>query len=197
MEGVARVILTIGRAKVAESRPLWHGRLIRITRCHSMKKLSTLMLATLAFVLVPQSRAQYLTPAEIRLRELAKEKEAKQQELINLETETARALQWNNGALFRRVYGEDFVGILPTGQIKDKAGWIALIENSGIKYSSFVASDIRVRLFQETAVVTCLWSSRGTQNGHTFSRQLRVIHAYIYGQRGWQAVASQEPLLPG
>jgi hypothetical protein len=160
-----------------------------------MRKLSTLVLAILASSVVPCSRAQNRTTAE--LRELAKEKEVKQDELVILEKETARALQWNSGTLFRRVYGEDFVAILPSGQMLDKAAWIATIENPSTKYSSFVASDIRVRMFEETAVVTCLWSSHGTNNGLTFSRQLRVTHVYVYGQRGWQAIASQETLLPG
>jgi ketosteroid isomerase-like protein len=147
----------------------------------------------LAFLAVPCSHAQ----SSVELKELAREKDIKQEELINLEKETARAIQWNNGALFRRVYGEDFVGILPSGQVKDKAGWIAIIENPSTKYESFLATDIRVRLFEDTAVVTCLWSSRGTRDGRSFSRQLRVTHVYIYGQRGWQAIASQETLLPG
>jgi ketosteroid isomerase-like protein len=160
-----------------------------------MRKRSTLLLATLAFALAPGSRAQAPTAAE--LREQAAENEVRREELVNLEKEMARALQFNSGSLFRRIYGEDFVGILPTGQTMDKAGWIASIENPGIKYTSFLASDIRVRMFQDTAVVTCLWSSRGTRDGHSFYRQLRVIHVYVYGQRGWQAVASQETLLPG
>jgi len=160
-----------------------------------MKKLPTLALAILASSLVPCSRAQNLTAAE--LREQAKENEIRQDELVNLEKETARALQGNNGGLFRRVYGEDFVAILPSGEVLDKAGWIATIENSSTKYSSFVATDVRVRLFEQTAVVTCLWSSRGTKNGHTSFQQWRVTHVYIYGQRGWQAIASQETLLPG
>jgi hypothetical protein len=109
----------------------------------------------------------------------------------------ARAMEANSGLLFRRIYGEDFVGVLPSGQILDKAGWIAAIENSGTQFSSFVATDIRVRMFEETAVVTCLWSSHGSKNGHAFSRQSRVTHVYIWGQRGWQAIASQETLLPG
>lgn len=136
-----------------------------------------------------------MTPAE--LREMAKEKDAKLEELVNLEKETARALQWNTGTFFRRVYGEDFTGIVPSGQILNKAGWIAAVESSGAQYSSFIASDIRVRMFEDTAVVTCLWSARGTKNGKAFSRQSRVTHIYVYGQRGWQAVASQETLLPG
>jgi len=160
-----------------------------------MRKLPTLVLAMLASCLVPCSGAQEPTPAQLRAR--AKEKDIKQEELVNLEKETARALQGSNGALFRRIYGEDFVAILPSGQVLDKAAWIATIQDSGTKYRSFDATDIRVRLFEETAVVTCLWSSRGTNNGHAFFRQLRVTHVYIYGQRGWQAIASQETLLPG
>lgn len=161
-----------------------------------MKKIATLVLCCSSLLVAPVLRAQNpQTAAE--LREIAKENEAKQEELVNLEKETARALQWNNGTLFRRIYGDDFIGILPSGQVKDKAGWIASIENSPVKYSSFLASDIRVRMFQDTAVVTCLWSVRGTREGQTFARQFRVTHVYIYGQRGWQGIASQETLLPG
>jgi ketosteroid isomerase-like protein len=160
-----------------------------------MKKQTALVLSIVAFLLAPCAQAQNPTAAE--LRERAAENEVRQEELVNLEKETARALQWNNGTLFRRVYGDDFVGILPTGQIVNKAGWLASVEKSVIKYDSFIASDIGVRIFQDTAVVTCLWSARGTQGGRSFSRQLRVTHVYIYGQRGWQAVAAQETLLPG
>lgn len=160
-----------------------------------MRTLFALFLAILAGCLAPCSRAQNLTAAE--LKERAKENEIRQDELVNLERETARALQTNSGGLFRRVYGEDFVAILPSGEVLDKAEWVATIENSRTTYRSFVATDIRVRLFRETAVVTCLWSSHGTNNGHAVSRQVRVTHVYIYGQRGWQAIASQETLLPG
>ncbi|HXN71440.1 MAG TPA: nuclear transport factor 2 family protein [Candidatus Acidoferrales bacterium] len=160
-----------------------------------MRKLSILVLIIIASAVCPCSRAQ--TPTAAEMRELAKEKEVKQDELVNLEKDTARAMQANSGTIFRRIYGEDFMGVLPSGQILDKAGWIAAIENSGTQYSSFVATDIRVRMFEETAVVTCLWSAHGTKNGKAFSRQSRVTHVYIWGQRGWQAIAGQETLLPG
>jgi ketosteroid isomerase-like protein len=160
-----------------------------------MKKLFALLFVVSTFLLAPRSRAQ--TAEEVRQMTIAKENEAKQEELVNLELEMARAMQWNNGTLFRRIYGEDFVGILPSGQVKDKAGWISHIEHSDAKYTSFVASDIRVRMFQDTAVVTCLWSARGTEGGRPFNRQLRVTHVYVNGQRGWQAIAGQETLLPG
>lgn len=158
-----------------------------------MRTLSTLLLASLMLSLAPRGRAQ----SAAELREMAKEAEVKQDELTNLEKETAHALQWNTGTFFRRVYGEDFVGILETGRVLDKAGYIATIEKSNARYASFIASDIRVRMYQDTAVVTCLWSARGTIGQQSFSRQYRVTHVYVYGQRGWQAVASQQTLLPG
>jgi hypothetical protein len=158
-----------------------------------MKTLSTLLLLSLLLALAPRGQAQ--TAAE--LREMAKEAEVKQEELINLEKEAAHAMQWNTGTFFRRVYGDDFIGILETGRVLDKASYIESIETSTAKYASFIASDIRVRMYQDTAVVTCLWSARGTQGDRSFSRQYRVTHVYVYGQRGWQAVASQQTLLPG
>jgi len=171
-------------------------RLIRVMRCDGMRKLFALVLVMLAGPLVPCSRAQYSVPAELGGGR-QKDKDLGQEELVNLEKETARALLSNSGMLFRRVYGDDFVGILPSGQILDKAAWIASIEDLSTKYSSFVATDIRVRVIQDTAVVTCLWSSHGTKNGKAFFQQLRVTHVYVYGQRGWQVIASQETLLPG
>ena len=155
-----------------------------------------LLFCSACFLLPTVSRCQ--TAAELRqLRELAAEKEMRRQELTNLENETARAIQWNTGTFFRRVYSEDFLGALPSGQVLDKTAYIANIEGSGIKYTDFHVTDIRVRVYEETAVVTCLWSYRGSRGNQNFARQSRVTHVYVYGQRGWQAVSSHETVLPG
>lgn len=160
-----------------------------------MRKLAVVLLGGLALAYAPSGRGQ--SSQELEARELAKQNDERHDELVTIEKDMARAIQWNNGTIFRRVYGDDFEGILPTGQVMNKASWIANVENSGIKYSSFVATDIKVRIFQDTAVVTCLWSSQGVQQSRAFSRQWRVTQVYVYGQRGWKAVASQETLLPG
>jgi ketosteroid isomerase-like protein len=160
-----------------------------------MKTCATLLLAACCLLLTPSRVFGQLSASE--LRELAKENDTKQEELVNIEHEIARAMLFNNGTLFRRIYGDDFVGVLPTGQVKDKTGWITQVENSSNKYTSFLSTDIRIRMFQETAVVTSLWSARGTRDGQEFYRQYRVTHVYVYGQRAWQVVASQETLLPG
>ncbi len=134
---------------------------------------------------------------EERLRREAAEAEIQREELINLQKETVRALQLHNGTFFNRVYSDDFIGTSPSGAALDKAALVFAVQDTSIQYSSFVATDIKIRVYQNTAVTMCMWSSRGTLRGTPFSRQSRVTTVYVYGQRGWQVVARQETQLPG
>lgn len=126
----------------------------------------------------------------------AAQAEIQRQEIVNLEMEAARAIQLNNATFFRRVYSDDFSGTLSHGQIVNKASFIEAVQTPSVKYASFGASDISVRTYQETAVVTCLWSARGVFKGQPITSQMRVIHVYINGPRGWHVVAGQITTLP-
>jgi hypothetical protein len=122
--------------------------------------------------------------------------EMRRQEVVNLEHETVRAIMLNNGTFFRRVYSDDFAGTLSHGQMVDKNRLIDEVQNGGAKYQSFNASDIQVRFFQETAVATCLWTLRAVFNGQQIETQMRVMHVYVNGPRGWHVVAGQNTPLP-
>jgi hypothetical protein len=160
-----------------------------------MKTIFTLLLLCVSCVfLCPSTRAQCNVDER---KQMAADAELHREELVNLVRETARAVQLKNPSFFHRVYGEDFVGTAPNGMMMDKAALMAYIGHAPATYETFVVSDVRIRIFQDTAVVTSVWSARGTQAGHIFSRQSRVMQVFVYGQRGWQAVASQETLLPG
>jgi len=84
-----------------------------------------------------------------------------------------------------------FAGALSHGQPVDKAQWIEAIESPAAKYQSFIASDVKVRTFQDTAVATFLWSSRRIVKGQVISSQMRAIHVYISTPSGWHAVSGQ------
>jgi hypothetical protein len=122
--------------------------------------------------------------------------EMQREEIVNLEREAAHAILQNNGTFFRRVYAEDFSGTLSHGQPVDKIHFINEVQNGGAKYQSFNASDIQVRLFRETAVATCLWTSRAFFKGQLTDTQMRTMHVYINGPRGWHVVAGQITPLP-
>jgi Domain of unknown function (DUF4440) len=122
--------------------------------------------------------------------------ELNRQEIVSLEREAARAIQLNNGTFFRRVYSEDFSGTLSRGQQVNKAQWIAVIQSDAVKYESFNTSDIKVQLYQDMAIATCLWSSRSIIKGQHISHQMRVIHVYLNGASGWHVVSGQITSLP-
>ena len=122
--------------------------------------------------------------------------ELQRQEVIALEKEAARAIQLGNPSFFHRVYSEDFSGILSHGEPVDKARLIAAVQTPDIKYESFTASNIKVRLFRDTAVATCVWSLRATFKGQKVSSQMLAMHVYVYTSSGYHVVTGQTTLLP-
>jgi hypothetical protein len=122
--------------------------------------------------------------------------ELHRQEIVSLEKEAAHAIQLNNTSYFRRVYSDDFTGILSHGQLVSKAEWIALIGSPEVRYESFNTSDVKVQLYENMAVATCLWSSRRLVNGQRISHQLRTIHIYLNGASGWHVVTAQTTSMP-
>ena len=152
----------------------------------------------LAVLLIsPALLSAQLTPLQKKERAITAEMEVEAQELVALEKETAHAMALNNSSFFQRVYSDDFVGTAPTGERRDRTALVAAIQKSNAKYTSFISTDIHVRIFGPTAVVTCTWTTRGAQNGRDFSRQYRVIHVYLNNiVGGWKVVAGQETILP-
>jgi len=142
--------------------------------------------------------AQGLSADERRQRALAAELDVDSQEILALEKETAHAMSLNNSSFFARVYTDDYLGTAATGELRDKRALVASVQGSRVKYLSFIASDINIRVYGPSAVVTCTWSTRGEQDGRTFFRQYRVIHIYVNNRAGgWRVVAGQETLMPG
>jgi Domain of unknown function (DUF4440) len=122
--------------------------------------------------------------------------EMQRQEIVNLEREAAHAIQLSDGTFFRRVYSDDFAGTLSRGETVNKTGFINAVQSSVVKYEAFNASDIRVHIFRETAVATCMWSSRAIVRGQSVNSQMRVMHIYVNGGSGWKVVAGQTSPLP-
>jgi ketosteroid isomerase-like protein len=149
-------------------------------------------------LIFPALLSAQLTPKQKKERAVAAEVEVEAEEVVVLEKETAHAMALNNASFFQRVYSDDYIGTAPSGETIDRARLVSSIQNSSIKYTNFIATDIHVRIFGPTAVVTCTWSTRGVQDGRNIAKQYRVIHVYLNNVTGgWKVVASQQTVLPG
>ena len=118
------------------------------------------------------------------------------QEVIALEKEAAHAVLLGDATFFRRVYSDDFSGVLSRGEIVDKTSFIAAVQAPQITYESFTASDVKVRLYRDLAVATSTWSMRAVLKGQKVSSQMRVMHVYMYTSGGYHVVSGQTTLLP-
>ena len=118
------------------------------------------------------------------------------QEVVALEKETARAVLLGDATFFRRVYSDDFSAVLSRGEIVDKHSFIAAVQAPEIKYESFTASDVKVRLYRDVAVATSTWSMRAVLKGQRIASQMRVVHVYLYTSGGYRVVTGQATLLP-
>ncbi|HKE09659.1 MAG TPA: nuclear transport factor 2 family protein [Candidatus Acidoferrum sp.] len=163
-----------------------------------VRSLMWLLAAAVAAPALVSAQGVPPTQQQKKERALAAELDVDAVELVALEKEMGHAKLLNNPSFFQRVYSDDYHGTNATGEILDKNAVVARIQSSGIKYYTFVVSDIAVRVYGASAVVTCTWSARGEQGGHDFARQYRVIHVYINNKAGgWKVVASQETMLAG
>jgi ketosteroid isomerase-like protein len=142
----------------------------------------------------PQS--EYIAECYKRCQMPATDPETERQEIVNLEREGAHAIQLSDGTFFRRVYSDDFAGTLSRGESVNKTGFINAVQSTAIHYEAFNASDIKIHIFRDTAVATCLWSSRAVVKGQNVNSQMRVMHIYVKGGNGWKVVAGQTSPLP-
>jgi len=164
-----------------------------------MSRFSGFLAAALGFLLFPawqKPDAERIGACVQRCYTQPGDPELQRQELVSLEREAAKAIELKNATFFRRVYGDDFAGTLSHGQQVNRAGWIAAVESPEVKYDSFNTSDIKVQIFQDTAVATCLWSARGVLRGQRVSLQMRVTHVYLNTPSGWRVVSAQTTNLP-
>jgi hypothetical protein len=164
-----------------------------------MVRVASAVVMGIGLVLVPSWPGQQQTRQDACIQRCftnAGDPEMDRQEIVSLEKEAAHAIQLNDGSFFRRIYSEEFTGTLSHGQLVNKAQWIQAIETPSVKRESFNASDIKVRIFENTAIVTCLWSSRFMVKGQILSSQLRAIHVYVNTTSGWRVFSGQSTNLP-
>ena len=82
------------------------------------------------------------------------------------------------------------------GEIVDRTSFIAAVQAPQIKYESFTATDVKVRLYRDLAVATGTWSMRAVLKGQKVTSQMRVMHVYMYTSGGYHVVSGQTTILP-
>ena len=96
-----------------------------------------------------------------------------------------------DAAVLDRTTTDDYTITRDNGIVRNKAETLQGIKDGSTRFESFDVSDIRVRIYGETAVVTFHEAIKGSRAGKDMSGQFREIRVFIKRSGNWRAVLAQ------
>jgi uncharacterized protein (TIGR02246 family) len=141
-----------------------------------------------------------LSVATFAVRAQKESKDAKQpakaeQQLIELNQMWAAAINKGDAATLDRLFADDLVVTASNGTIRDKAGEIkdaaGAPDPEFIWTSPFTTEDVRIRVYQDAAVVTGLAKWGFKYKGQEANNERRYTHTYVKLNGEWKIVAQQ------
>src|SRR5690349_10680667 len=103
--------------------------------------------------------------------------------VLQLEEESKQATIRRDAAFTERVLADNYVGIGPLGTVISKSETINARKTSQLQYDSIELSDMVVRVFGNTAVVTGRADVKGKDLGQDFSGPYRFTRVWIKRDR--------------
>ncbi|MDQ6759666.1 MAG: nuclear transport factor 2 family protein [Acidobacteriota bacterium] len=120
----------------------------------------------------------------------------KETDLIEVDRQFDEALVKADGQALDRLLASDFVLIDLMGNQIPKAELIAAIESRNLQMETLDPSEVAVRLYGDTAVVTGTTDMRARQGEASFAGRSRFTHVYIKHQEEWRMAAAQGTIIP-
>ena len=112
-------------------------------------------------------------------------------EIIEMEKQARDASIRRDPDFSARTLAEDYVAITPLGQVTTKQDTVAARKSGQLRYESIDVSDMVVRVYGDTAVVTARADVKGHQLGEDFSGPYRYTRVWVRRTGHWQAVSYQ------
>ena len=109
--------------------------------------------------------------------------------------ERIRAQISADSVALRRIYADDFLGIGPTGVVRNKAEVIADFTSHALTYQSITTAEVRVRVYGNSAVETGRSTMVGQDKGKDVPRDNRFTRVWVMTGGRWQLVANHYSLM--
>lgn len=112
-------------------------------------------------------------------------------EIIDMERQAKEASLRRDVDFSQRTLAEDYVAITPLGQVTTKQDTVSARKSGQLKYDTISVTDMVVRVYGETAVVTARADVKGHQLGEDFSGPYRYTRVWVRRTGHWLAVSYQ------
>jgi ketosteroid isomerase-like protein len=152
-------------------------------------KLSTILFFSMV-ALANYASAQAGQPAVTPAAQTSAEDEIK-----NLEEARNQAVVHGDGAALDRMTSDDYTFITLKGEMRTKAEILKGFASGSFHYESRQISDLKVRIYGDTAIVTGRSIQKGMENGKDYSGDYRFTRVYVKQNGRWVTVALQTTLI--
>jgi ketosteroid isomerase-like protein len=112
-------------------------------------------------------------------------------EIKNLEEARNQAVLHGDVAALDRMTADDYTFITLRGELRTKADILQGFRSGSFHYESRQISDLEVRVYGNTAVVTGRSIQKGMENGKDYSGDYRFTRVYVKQSGRWITVALQ------
>jgi len=112
-------------------------------------------------------------------------------EIVEMERQAKEASLHRDADFPLRTLADDYVAITPLGQVTTKQDAISARRSGQLRYDSMNITDMVVRLYGDTAVVTARADVKGRQLGEDFSGPYRYTRIWVRRNGRWQTVSYQ------
>jgi ketosteroid isomerase-like protein len=112
-------------------------------------------------------------------------------QIVDMERQAKEASLRRDADFSLRTLADDYVAITPLGQVTTKQETISARRSGQLRYESMNVSDMVVRLYGDTAVVTARAEVKGRQLGEDFSGPYRYTRVWVRRNGRWQTVSYQ------
>lgn len=108
-----------------------------------------------------------------------------------LEHERNRAILNGDAAALERMTSDAYTFITLRGEMRTKTDIVKGFQSGSFKYDSRTISDLKVRVYGDTAIVTGRSTQTGTESGKDYSGDYRFTRVYVKQKGRWVTVALQ------
>jgi ketosteroid isomerase-like protein len=112
-----------------------------------------------------------------------------EQTLMKIERDALAAVLKKDIPAFGRIFADDAVVITPDGSTQTKAQLLADLKSGDLVIESSEISDMKVRAYGDTAVVTYLTTDKGKYKSQDISGRYRWTDVFVRRGGTWQIVA--------
>jgi ketosteroid isomerase-like protein len=107
----------------------------------------------------------------------------------------AQAEQKADIPALEQLLAPEYQGYDPSGRSQDRAGVLRGYAEGGVRVTTLLQSDLRVRVLGDAGLVAGISVMRGQQGHEHFDLRLRFLDVYAWRDGRWQLVASQDTRL--